>query len=322
MTPGSRSLPSPVHVVAGVLRDTRGRILLARRTEGRDLAGAWEFPGGKVEPGESPAEALKRELHEELGIEIGNAEPLISVPQRYENKSIVLDVYTILSYNGKPKGREKQALAWSPLEKLASYPMPSADRPVVAALTLPDVLAITPEYDGEKQGFLANIERQLASGIRLIQLRCKKITGKKLKELALDIRTQCHEHGASLFINEDLELARALDCPVHLKSNQLMQPDIETRLSGHRFSAACHSMDELKRAESLAATYAVLGPILKTNSHPDRLGIGWSGFAKHRQDVSLPIFALGGLGMKDVSRARQHGAQGIAGISRLWPQQQ
>lgn len=319
MSPGSKALPSPVHVVAGVLRDTRGRILLARRTEGRDLAGAWEFPGGKVEPGESPADALKRELHEELGIEIGNAEPLISVPQRYVNKSIVLDVYTVQSYTGKPKGREKQALAWSPLEKLISYPMPSADRPVVAALTQSDVLAITPEFYGEKQGFLSNIERQLVSGVRLIQLRCKKISGKKLKELALDIRTLCHEHSATLFINEDLELAMALDCPVHLKSNQLMQPDIGTRLSGHRFSAACHSIDELKMAESLAASYAVLGPVLKTNSHPDKPGIGWSGFAKYRQEVSLPIFALGGLGRKDISRARQHGAQGIAGISQLWP---
>ncbi len=320
MSSGSKT-SAPVHVVAGVLRDTRGRILLARRTEGRDLAGAWEFPGGKVESGELPAEALKRELHEELGIDIGNTEPLISVPQHYANKSIVLDVYTVLSYTGKPKGREKQALAWSPLEKLISYPMPSADRPVVAALTQPNVLAITPEYYGEKQNFLFSIERQLISGIRLIQLRCKKIAGKKLKELALDIRTLCHEHDATLFINEDIELAIALDCPVHLKSNQLMQTDIGMKLSGHRFSAACHSVDELKMAESLSASYAVLGPVLKTNSHPGVSGIGWSGFTKQRNEVSLPIFALGGLGLKDISRARQHGAQGVAGISQFWPSQ-
>jgi len=97
------------------------------------------------------------------------------------------------------------------LEKLVSYPKPSAEKPVVAALKQPDVLAITPEFTGEKQGFLSSIERQLASGIRLIQLRCKKISGKKLKELALDIRTLCHERSATLFINEDIELALALD---------------------------------------------------------------------------------------------------------------
>jgi 8-oxo-dGTP diphosphatase len=311
---------APIHVVAGVLRDTRGRILLARRTEGRDLAGAWEFPGGKVEPGEMPTTALQRELFEELGIRIGGIESLISVPQRYSNKSIVLDVYTVLSYTGKPKGREKQALAWSPLGKLASYPMPPADRPVVAALTQSGLLAITPEFYGDKQNFLMCIEQQLAAGTGFIQLRCKSLTPKKLKELAIDIRTLCQEHGAILFINEDITLAKVLDCPVHLKSWQLMQPDIAVQLGGHSFSAACHAVNELKTAEALGATYAVLGQLLKTNSHPGVEGIGWTEFVKMRNEVSLPIFALGGLGPKDIFLARKHGAQGVAGISQFWPQ--
>lgn len=309
---------APIHVVAGVLRDTRGRILLARRTEGRDLAGAWEFPGGKVEPGESASKALQRELFEELGIEVGAIEPLISVPQRYATKSIVLDVYTVLSYTGKPKGREKQALAWSPLEKLVSYPMPPADKPVVAALIQPSVLAITPEFYGDKQHYLSCIKQQLSSGIRYIQLRCKSLAPKKLKELAIDIRTLCQEESGTLFINKDIALAKALDCPVHLKSTQLMLPDIALQLAGHRFSAACHRIDDLQKAEVLGASYAVLGPVLKTNSHPGIGGIGWTAFATMRNEVSLPIFALGGLGLRDISEARQHGAQGIAGISQLW----
>jgi 8-oxo-dGTP diphosphatase len=309
---------APIHVVAGVLRDTRGRILLARRTEGRDLAGAWEFPGGKVEPGESPAKALHRELHEELGIEIGTIEPLICVPQRYANKSIVLDVYTVLSYAGKPKGCEKQALAWSPLEKLVSYPMPSADKPVVAALIQPSALAITPEFYSDKQGYISCIEQQLISGIRLIQLRCKSLTAKKLKELAMDVRTLCQEHGSVLSINEDIGLAKALDCPVHLKSTQLVQADITSRLAGHPFSAACHHIEDLKKAETMNAAYAVLGPVLKTGSHPHADGIGWAAFASMRNEVALPIFALGGLGLHNIPEARQYGAQGVAGISQFW----
>ncbi|MGH8499617.1 MAG: Nudix family hydrolase, partial [Methylococcales bacterium] len=288
---------APIHVVAGVLRDTRGRILLTRRTEGRDLAGAWEFPGGKVEPGESAAIALHRELFEELGIEVGAIEPLISVPQRYPDKSIVLDVYTVLSYSGKPKGREKQALAWSPMEKLISYPMPPADKPVVAALIQPPVLAITPEFYGDKQHYLSCIKQQLSSGIRFIQLRCKSLTPKKLNELAVDIRTLCQEENGTLFINEDIGLAKALDCPVHLKSTQLLLPDTALQLAGHPFSAACHNIDDLEKAEALGATHAVLGPVLKTNSHPGIDGIGWAEFARMRNEVSLPIFALGGLGL-------------------------
>lgn len=122
-----------VHVVAGVLRDARGRILLARRTEGRDLAGLWEFPGGKVEPGELPEDALVRELHEELGIEATVGAPVACVPLETPGKHLLLDVREV-AFSGHPRGLEGQALAWVPLRKLGDYPMPPADVPVVAEL--------------------------------------------------------------------------------------------------------------------------------------------------------------------------------------------
>lgn len=122
-----------VHVVAGVLRDARGRILLARRTEGRDLAGLWEFPGGKVEPGESPEDALVRELREELGISAAIGASVIRVQMAYPDKQLLLDVREV-AFSGHPRGLEGQALAWVPLHKLADYPMPPADVPVVEEL--------------------------------------------------------------------------------------------------------------------------------------------------------------------------------------------
>src|SRR6188508_216389 len=121
--PGRQEQLLPVHVVAGVMLDARGRVLLARRTEGRDLAGLWEFPGGKVDPGETPRQALARELFEELGIHVQAAEPLIAVPQQYRDKRILLDVYRVTRYSGKPRDLEQQALAWSPHDKLGTYPM-------------------------------------------------------------------------------------------------------------------------------------------------------------------------------------------------------
>jgi 8-oxo-dGTP diphosphatase len=123
-----------VHVVAGVIRDARGRILLARRTEGRELAGLWEFPGGKIEPGETAEHALARELREELGIEASVGGLLIDVRMPYPDKQLRLDVYLIEGYSGTPSGMEGQALAWAPLHKLADYPMPPADAPVVVEL--------------------------------------------------------------------------------------------------------------------------------------------------------------------------------------------
>ena len=135
----------------------------------------------------------------------------------------------------------------------------------------------------------------------------------------MDVRTLCHENDAILFINEEIALAKMLDCPVHLKSTQLMTSDIAIVLAGHPFAASCHRIDELLRAEKLSASFAVLGPVLETASHPGEAGMGWSTFARMRSEVSLPIFALGGLGKEDVINARTHGAQGIAAISQLWP---
>lgn len=122
-----------IHVVAAVLRDARGRILLARRTVGRDLAGLWEFPGGKVEPGEAPDDALVRELREELGIEATVGAAVACVDMAYPGKRITLDVREA-RFSGQPRGLEGQALAWVPLRKLRDYPMPPADVPVVDAL--------------------------------------------------------------------------------------------------------------------------------------------------------------------------------------------
>ena len=122
-----------IHVVAGVLRDARGRILLARRTEGRELAGLWEFPGGKVEPGETPEAALVRELREELSVEATVGAAIICVDWAMPDKLLLLDVREV-AHQGVPRGVEGQALAWVPLHKLGDYPMPPADRPVVEVL--------------------------------------------------------------------------------------------------------------------------------------------------------------------------------------------
>lgn len=122
-----------VHVVAGVIRDLRGRVLLARRTEGRDLAGLWEFPGGKVESGETPEAALARELREELGIDAIAGRQVACVQVDEAHKRLLLDVREV-RFDGKPRGLEGQALAWVPLHKLRDYPMPPADVPVVEEL--------------------------------------------------------------------------------------------------------------------------------------------------------------------------------------------
>jgi 8-oxo-dGTP diphosphatase len=307
-----------VHVVAGVLRDVRGRILLARRTAGRDLAGAWEFPGGKVEPGETPLAALARELHEELGIRIGAAEPFIAVPQSYPAKRIVLDVYTVTAFEGTPRGREKQALAWAPADRLAGYPMPPADRPVVAALTAGSRYLITPA-PVERAAFFARLDRALLAGVRRVQLRDPGLAPAELAALATDAAIHCRARGAQLFVNGEPGLAADLGIGVHLRASQLMALSARPLPPELPVAASCHDEAELAQAERIGADFVVLGPVRATASHPDAAPLGWDRFAQMREQVSLPIYALGGMKAADIAVARRHGAQGVAGIRHLWP---
>ncbi|KFN51273.1 Nudix family hydrolase [Arenimonas composti] len=307
-----------VHVAAAVLRDVRGRILLARRTAGRDLAGLWEFPGGKVEPGETPAQALVREIEEELGIRVLAAEPLIAVPQAYPDKRIVLDVFEVTAWEGQPRGRERQALAWSPLEQLASYPMPPADRPVVAALTAGDRYLITPP-DSERAGFLSRLDRALLAGVRRVQLRVPGMPVAALRTLATDAAIHCRARGAELLLNGEPELAAELGIGVHLKASQLMAASARPLPAGLTVAASCHDAAELAQAERLGLDFVVLGPVRATASHPAAKPLGWDGFSRLRETVSLPIYALGGMKAADVALARRHGAQGVAGIGGVWP---
>ncbi|HEY2345271.1 MAG TPA: Nudix family hydrolase [Xanthomonadaceae bacterium] len=319
MTQHESRIP-PVHVVAGVITDARGRILLARRTAGRDLAGLWEFPGGKVDPGETPEQALARELHEELGIRIGDSEPLIAVPFAYGHKRIVLDVRRIVSWEGTATGRERQALAWAPPAKLPSYSMPPADRPVVAALQQADRYLITPEPPAKgHERFLQALESALKEGgVGRVQLRARTLPTEALRPLAKSVQKQCRAAGAELLLNGDVALARELGVGVHLRAAQLQELHERPLPAKCPVAASCHDAAELERAQSLGADFVVLGPVAATPSHPDRAPLGWEGFARLRERVSLPIYALGGMAIADLAAARAHGAQGIAAIRGLW----
>lgn len=313
-----------IHVVAGVIVDARGRILLARRTEGRDLAGLWEFPGGKVDPGETPEQALVRELREELGIDAEVGESVIVVPQRYPHKRLRLDVRRIARWRGSVKGLDGQALAWVPPHKLSSYAMPDADRPVVAALRDPDRYLITPEPGDDDAAWLTSLRASLDRGSRRVQLRARTLESnardiarwRNLVERAVDA---CRAYDSvDVLINGDIALANELGVGVHLRSAQSMALTKRPLPASRTVIASCHSLDELQYAQSLACDAVVLGPVFETASHPGMSGIGWNVFAAMRERVAIPIYAIGGLSEIHIAESREHGAQGVAGIRGLW----
>lgn len=311
-----------VHVVAGVIADARGRILLARRTEGRDLAGLWEFPGGKVDPGETPEQALVRELREELGIDARVGEAVIVVPQQYPHKRLRLDVRRIDAWTGTVKGLDGQALAWVPPHKLASYAMPDADRPVVAALRDPDRYLITPEPGDDDTRWLSALRKAFDAGARRAQLRAPATAASepgRWRTLVERAASHAHDAGVDLLINSDIALASSLGIGVHLRASQLRTLSSRPLPLAQRVIASCHDLEELRLAQALGCDAAVLGPVLATASHPGVSGLGWQAFVDMREQVALPIYAIGGMRRGDIGLARSHGAQGIAAIRDLWP---
>ena len=273
------------------------------------------------EPGESPEAALARELREELGIEVEIGDPLIAVPQRYPHKRLRLDVRHIRAWQGSAKGHEGQALAWVPPARLASYPMPPADIPVVAALLQPDRYLVTPDPGSDGRAWLRCLDDALQSGIRRVQLRARNRLPEDWEKLAGEAAVLCRQAGAEVLLNGDVALAARLGTGVHLQAAQLRGFGSRPLPGGQLVAASCHDADELALAEALACDFAVLGPVRPTATHPGAPTLGWEGFAALREGVSLPLYALGGMKPADIAAARQHGAQGIAAIRGLWPGQ-
>lgn len=123
-----------IHVVAGALFDAAGRVLIAQRPAGKHMAGGWEFPGGKLEPGEAPFEGLRRELREELGVEIQSAERLLAYEHAYPDRRVLLELWQVALFSGDPRPLDAQALRWVSLETLDTAGLLEADRPMIAAL--------------------------------------------------------------------------------------------------------------------------------------------------------------------------------------------
>lgn len=310
-----------IHVAAGVLADAAGRVLLCDRPAGRPLAGFWEFPGGKLEAGESPLAALERELAEELGVHPSQSRPLIHLVHDYPDKRVVLHVRRVDAWQGEPQALEGQRLAWVYPRDMAALKLLPANRPIVSALCLPDTYAITPAPQPENHaGFLAQLEMTLETGISLLQFRAPGLAVSEYAGLAETVIETAHRRNCRVVLNADPGLVRELGADgVHLSAKARaacrQRPLPESLLVG----VSCHNGNEIAGAREIRADFAVLGPVRATPSHPGRPGLGWTGFSRLAAGAGLPVYALGGLNRADLPSAWEAGAQGIAAIRGLWP---
>ena len=305
-----------IEVAAAVmLRADGSEFLLAQRPQGKVYAGYWEFPGGKVEPGETVRAALQRELREELGISVSACSPWLTRVFTYPHATVRLNFWRVTAWSGEigiSAPLEHDAVDWQKCGKTATVtPILPANAPILKALALPTTMAITM---GESEGVerqLARLEEALANGLRLIQVRDKGWPFAQRLWFAETVRCIAGQRGALVLINDDEDIARRAGADgLHLSAARLaacvQRPDFAW------VGASCHDADELRRAGELGLDYALLGPVLPTPTHPEASGLGWAEFAWLITGTPLPVFALGGMTNAMLATAQERGAHGIA----------
>ena len=306
-----------IPVAAAVITRADGRVLLAQRPSGKPFAGYWEFPGGKLEPGENPRDALTRELAEELGLKVRRAAPWLVQRFAYPHAHVELHFFRVYEWDGEPVGHDGQAFAWQIPGAFDVAPLLPANTLVLRALTLPAVCAITMAGDCGEADFLARVRSAVSRGLKLIQLREKDWPLTRQRALYEALAEISRPFGARILLNGSVENARAWGCAgVHWTSAALAAAN--ARPADLMCSASCHTREEIAKAGALALDFALLGPVAPTPSHPDAIALGWNGFAELAAGASLPVFALGGMEPSDLDNAISHGAHGIALRRAAW----
>jgi 8-oxo-dGTP diphosphatase len=315
-----------IDVAAGLIMRPDGKLLLGQRPEGKPWAGWWELPGGKLEPGESVLQALARELDEEIGIEITQATRWVTYVHAYPHTTVRLEFCRVTGWNGEPRGRENQRLAWvDPASAAEVGQLLPATLPPLRWLRLPEFYGISNIGTAAGvPGFLQRLDIALREGLRLVQLREPGWPGGAdagdLHEALEAVLQRCRAAGAQVLVNSVHPGAWWAQADgVHLRAQDVGRADVRALLGADAWvGASAHDAVQVQAARAGGADFVVLGPVAQTASHPGQDGIGWDAFVAFNRDAGLPAYAIGGQSPATLADARLHGAHGIAAIRALF----
>ncbi len=308
-----------IHIVIGIIKNSNNEVLISERKANSHLGGLLEFPGGKVESEETVIEALRREMREELSIQIDTCTPIIQIPYIYSDRSVLLDVFLVNQYSGTIISNESQRLYWKKISALSSKEFPGANHGIIRAIQLPNLISVTPNYSNDSDSFVQHFENSVKNEtISIIQLRSHDLEKSKYFELAKNCYSICKQYHTRLILNQDISYIDNLDYSgLHLTSKRLLATSKRPLDSDYLVGASCHNVDELQHASKLKLDYVFLGPILEKNSNS--IGVlGWKRFKELSQQSELPVYAIGGLNAVDVNTSIYYGGQGIAAVRDLW----
>lgn len=311
-------------VTVGVLINAAGEVLLAQRPQDKSWPDWWEFPGGKIESGESAYEALRRELKEELGINITQATPWVRYDYEYPKTKVRLAFFLVTAWEGEPKGIEgQQGLRWVTPEQAAHLDnlLPASVLPI-RWLSLSPLYAITPEFseNSTAEDLAAYLDQAIAKGAGLFQFRQTKWPKgpacSKLKALFSSFLAQSHERNVKVLINSRHPKAWwSLADGVQLRADDAIQLEQRPLPEDKLLAISTHHLADALYAQLLKADFIVLGHVLDSASHPAEAPLGWANFEAIAKEAACPVYAIGGLGPEDLPTARQHNAHGIAAIT-------
>ncbi|MGM0516623.1 MAG: thiamine phosphate synthase [Pseudomonadota bacterium] len=322
---------SRIDIVLGILREPSGHVWAEIRPDDAHLAGQLAFVGGKRAPGESPREALRRELAEEAGIEVVHARRVASLVWDYPDRRLRLIGFVVTSWRGEPHGREDQRLVRRRLDVASRADwiaaMPEANRGLVNALVLPRCLAITPPVEaGETvDGWIVRIRGALKRLPAEVMVNLRPGTAASVEQwncLVDAVAGSGHLPVVNPAGDADFPLGIDPRAGLHLNHPRLArvaEPSVaQWQREGRLLTAAAHDGETLARADALELDLVTLSPVRETRSHPGQPGMGWKAFGERVAGVRLPVLALGGVSPADLPRVRRQGGHGIASISAFW----
>lgn len=306
-----------VDVAVAVVQRSDGRVLLAERPQHKVSGGYWEFPGGKFNAGENPAQALARELHEEIGVELDVAHRWLTYEHTYPDKVVRLHFFRVTAWHGTPRGNEGQRVSWEDPYAPSVSPLLPANDKVLRALRLAPVYAIT---DAAKYGvadFIRRLDDALEAGLRMVLVRERTMAPEQLAQFARQVIARAHRYGADVLIEANESLARKVGADgIQVLGRDLRR--LSARPNVRLVAVSCHNAADMADAARLGADFVLLSPVLATPTHPDRPGMGWPRFADMVRDYPLPVFALGGMKLDTLDTAVRHGAHGVAIHAAFW----
>ena len=306
-----------IQVVAGIIFDSDGRFLLARRPRGKVYEGFWEFPGGKVEKNECAAQALVRELEEELGITARKIQSWVQKKFRYPHGEVNIKFFKVHHWSGEITALESQELYWQKLGYLDVAPVLEPNIPILKSLHLPDHYLITNSVDVGEDTFLQLLPNIVSKAPQFIQIREKHLSKSDLEAFTKEVLSICRKSGSKVLLNSHIDIGDKLGVDgIHLTSYQLKsiahRPDFEL------CAGSCHNRDDLETVDALGLDFAVLGPVKATDSHPGATPLGWHTFNAFIEGINTPVYGLGGLFENDLRDAWAYGAVGTAMMRGAW----